>query len=76
MFVLVSEEPFLGEVFAFVDSQLPLRLNAASLARVFALYQWGKLKEGAFRAECTQFSSPASLIVSSFVGIAEQQLQS
>ncbi|HYA77708.1 MAG TPA: hypothetical protein VEF91_03235 [Verrucomicrobiae bacterium] len=47
---LASEEPFFGEIFALVDSQLPLGFDAASLACIFALYEWGKLKEGAFRA--------------------------
>ena len=65
MFALVSEEPLFREVFAFVDSQLPLRFDAAPLACVLALYQWGKLKERAFRAECTQVFFPASLTVSS-----------
>lgn len=41
---------FLGVIFAFVDSQLPLRFDAAAFACVLASYQWGKLKEGAFRA--------------------------
>jgi len=44
------------KVLAFVDSQLPLRFDATSLARVLALYQWSKLKEGAFRTKSTQVS--------------------
>ncbi len=66
MFTLESEEPLFGEVFAFVDSQLPLGFNAAAFARVLTLYQWGKLKEGAFRAECTQVFFPAFSTLSSF----------
>jgi nicotinamide mononucleotide adenylyltransferase len=49
-----SEKLLFREVFAFVDSQLPWRLNAASFARVLAPYQWGKLKERAFGAKGTQ----------------------
>jgi hypothetical protein len=36
------------KVFAFVDSQLPLRFDATPLARVLTLYQWSKLKERTF----------------------------
>jgi hypothetical protein len=49
-----SEKLLFREVFAFVDSQLPWRLDAASFARVLAPYQWGKLKERAFGAKGTQ----------------------
>ena len=64
MFALVSEEPLFGVVFAFVDSKLPLRFNAASLARVLALYQGRKLKERAFRAKGTQvFLASCSYLV-------------
>jgi hypothetical protein len=48
MFTSVSEESLFRVVFAFVDSQLPLRFNSASFACVLASYQRGKLKEGAF----------------------------
>ena len=75
MFTLASEEPLFGEVFAFVDSQLPLGFDAASFARVLAFYQWGKLKERAFRAECTQvffasFSYRVIILLNSGTAIA------
>ena len=42
-----SEKLLFREVFAFVDSQLSLRLDTAPLAGVLTLYQRGKLKERA-----------------------------
>lgn len=54
---------FLRVVFAFVDSQLPLRFDAASLACVFASYQWGKLKEGTFGTKGTRACASAYLVI-------------
>ena len=60
---LASEEPLFGEILALVDSQLPLGFDATSLACVFALYEWGKLKERAFRAECTRVFASAYRVI-------------
>ena len=60
----VEESLFFRVVFAFVDSQLPLRFDAAAFASVFAPQKGSKLKEGAFATECAHCGSP---IVSSFV---------
>ena len=63
MITSVAEEPLFREVFAFVDSQLPLRFNAAPLARVLTLYQWGKLKKGHLEQSVLKFSSRFSYLV-------------
>jgi hypothetical protein len=45
---LEAKVTFLWKVVASINTQSPLRFDAAPFAGVFWPFEWGKLKEGAF----------------------------